>query len=138
MFNMITIVKKQVLIRGVDEDAYRKAKSAAALQGVSMGAAVSDALRSWVENGPKEDEVQKEAKLNIRYVKTHWSELKRHKGEAVVISGKKLQGVFSSYEEARRFSSRFKIALTFAVDRMPQTRELELGPDLEVQQEIQS
>jgi len=51
MFNMITFVKKQVLIRGVDEDVYRLAKSAAALQGISMGLAVSEALKGWVENG---------------------------------------------------------------------------------------
>jgi Zn-dependent M32 family carboxypeptidase len=138
MFNMITAMKKQVLIRGVDEDIYRRAKSAAALQGVSMGLAVSEALRGWVENGQKEDDVQKQVKQNVHYVKAHWSDLKRHKGEAVVISGKKLQGVFSSYEEARSFSSRFKVALTFVVDKMPQTRELELGPDLEVQHKIHS
>jgi len=138
MFNMITFVKKQVLIRGVDEDVYRLAKSAAALQGISMGLAVSEALKGWVENGHTEDDVQKEVRQNIRYVKAHWSDLKRHKGEAVVISGKKLQGVFSSYEEARRFSSRFKVAITFVVENIPQTRELELGPDLEVQHEMQS
>ncbi len=131
-------MKKQVLIRGVDEDIYRKAKSAAALQGVSMGLAVSEALRGWVESVRSEDDIQKEVKRNVQYVKAHWSDLKRHKGEAVVISGRKLQGVFSSYEEARSFSSRFKVALTFVVDKMPQTRELELGPDLEVQHEIQS
>lgn len=131
-------MKKQVLIRGVDEDIYRRAKSAAALQGVSMGAAVSEALRGWVEKGRTDDYIQKEVKQNVQYVKARWSDLKRHKGEAVVISGKKLQGVFSSYEEARRFSSRFKVALTFVVDKMPQTRELEFGPDLEIQQEIQS
>ena len=138
MFNMITFVKKQVLIRGVDEDVYRLAKSAAALQGISMGLAVSEALKGWVENGHTEDDVQKEVRQNIRYVKAHWSDLKRHKGEAVVISGKKLQGVFSSYEEARRFSSRFKVAITFVVENIPQTLELELGPDLEVQHEMQS
>jgi hypothetical protein len=137
MFNMIKTMKKQVLIRGVDEDIYRKAKSAAALQGVSMGFAVSDALRSWVENERKGDEIQKEVKQNVRYVKAYWRDLKKHTGEAVVISGGKLQGVFSSFEEARSFSSRFKIALTFVVDKMPQTRELELGPDLELQQKVQ-
>lgn len=135
---MITFVKKQVLIRGVDEDVYRLAKSAAVLQGISMGLAVSEALKGWVESGRTENDVQKELKQDIRYVKSHWSDLKRHKGEAVVISGKKLQGVFSSYEEARRFSSRFKVALTFVVEKIPQTRELELGPDLEVQHEMQS
>jgi hypothetical protein len=138
MFNMITSMKKQVLIRGVDEGVYRLAKSAAALQGISMGLAVSEALKGWVESGRAEDDVQKEVKQDIRYVKSHWSDLKRHKGETVVISGKKLQGVFSSYEEARRFSSRFKVALTFVVEKIPQTRELDLGPDLEVQHEIQS
>jgi len=55
-----------------------------------------------------------------------------------VISGKKLQGVFSSYEEARGFSSRFKVALTFVVYKMPRALELEFGPDLEIQQEVQS
>jgi len=131
-------MKKQVLIRGVDEAIYRRAKSAAALQGVTMGAAVSDALKSWVENGQAEDRVEKEVKQNTQYVKAHWGDLKRHKGQAVVISGRKLQGVFGSYGEARRFSSRFKVALIFIVDEMPQIRELELGPDLEIQQQIQS
>lgn len=130
-------MKKQVLIRGVDEDIYRRAKSAAALQGVSMGLAVSEALRSWVKSGQTDDGIQKEVKQNVQYVKAHWNDLKRHKGEAVVISGKKLQGIFSSYEEARSFSSRFKVALTFVIDSLPQTRELELGPDLEVQHKIQ-
>jgi hypothetical protein len=138
MFNMLVTMKKQVLIRGVDEDIYRRAKSVAALQGVSMGLAVSEALRGWVEHGLAEDGIRKEVKQNVQYVKAHWSDLKRHKGEAVVISGRKLQGVFTSYEEARRFSARFKVALTFVVDKMPETRELEFGPDLELQQEIQS
>ena len=138
MLNMIIAVKKQVLIRGVDEDAYRRAKAAAALQGVSMGDAVSEALRGWVASGRMEDDVQKEAKQNVRYVKDHWNDLRRHKGEAVVVSKSKLQGVFASYEEARRFSSRFKVALAFVVEDIPQTRELEFGPDLEIQHEVQS
>ena len=137
MFNMITPVKKQVLIRGVDEDVYRRAKAAAALQGVSMGDAVSEALRGWVQHGRVEDDVQKEVKQNVQYAKDHWDDLKAHKGEAVVISRGKLQGLFTSYEEARRSSSRFKVALTFVVEDAPQTRELELGPDLEIQREVQ-
>ena len=138
MFSMITPMKKQVLIRGVDEDVYRRAKAAAALHGVSMGDAVSEALRGWVQNGRMEDDVQREVKQNVQYVKDHWNDLRRHKGEAVVISRSKLQGVFTSYEEARRFSSRFKVALTFVVEDTPQIRELEFGPDLEIQHEVQS
>ena len=138
MFSMITRMKKQVLIRGVDEDVYRRAKAAAALQGVSMGDAVSEALRGWVQHGRVEDDVRKELKQNVRYVKDHWNDLKRHEGEAVVISRSKLQGFFASYEEARRFSSRFKVALAFVVENTPQTRELELGPDPEIQREVQS
>jgi hypothetical protein len=131
-------MKKQVLIRGVDVEVYRRAKSTAALQGVSMGSAVSEALKSWVEHGQREDDIQKEVKQNVQYVKAHWSDLKTHQGKVVVISGKKLQGVFSSYEEARSFSSQFKVALTFVVDKIPQTRVLELGPDLEIQHKIHS
>ena len=135
---MITTMKKQVLIRGVDEAIYRRAKSAAALQGVSMGLAVSEALRGWVENGHTEDDLRQQVRQNIQYVKTHWNNLKKHKGKAVVISGKKLEGVFDSYEEAQSFASHFKVALTFVVDKMPQTHELEIGPDLEIQHKIQS
>ncbi len=85
-----------------------------------------------------EDDLQKEVKQNVQYVKAHWSGLKRHKGEAVVISGRKLQGVFSTYEEAQSFACQFKVALTFVVDKMPQTHELDLGPELELQQKLQS
>ncbi len=99
-------MKKQVLIRGVDEDIYRRAKSAAALQGVSMGSAVSEALKGWVENGQGEDYIQKEVKRNVQYVKAHWNDLKRHKGEAVVISGKKLQRVSSALMKRREASLR--------------------------------
>jgi hypothetical protein len=134
MFNMITFMKKEVLVRGVDQDVYKMAKSAAALRGVSMGAAVSDALRSWVNDERKEDEIEKEAKQNVQYVKTHWGELKKHQGKVVVISGRKLRAVFSSYEEARDYAGRFRLALTFKVDELPRRREVELGPELEIQQ----
>ncbi len=40
MVNIVNLLKKEVLIRGVDEEIYRRAKATAALLGVPMGAAV--------------------------------------------------------------------------------------------------
>jgi hypothetical protein len=133
MLNMLTSMKKQVLVRGVDEDVYRRAKSAAALEGVSMGFVVSEALRAWVEGAKGDMEVRQEVRRNVQYVTARWEELQKHRGRAVVVSGGKLQGVYSSLEEARSFSSRFRVALAFVVDEKPRTGELELGPDLEIQ-----
>jgi hypothetical protein len=72
-----------------------------------------------VEDGRGEDEVQKEPKRNLDYAKSRWRDLKKQRGKVIVISGKKLQGTFRDYEEARSFSSRFKVALTFVVDQEP-------------------
>jgi len=133
MLNMLTSMKKQVLVRGVDEDVYKRAKSTAALEGVSMGFAVSEALRAWVESAKGDVEIREQVRRNVQYVAAHWEELREHRGRAVVVSGGKLQGVYSSLEEARNFSSRFRVALAFVVDEKPRTGELELGPDLEIQ-----
>ncbi len=131
MINMISEMAKDVLIRGVDEQLYRRAKARAALRGLSLGKAVSDALKIWTEEEAG-DESEEELLRNIEFAKSEWTKLKRHSGKAVVISAGKLQGVFKSYQEACAFSTRFKVALTFLVTEPPTEREIELGPELEV------
>ena len=125
-------MRKQVLFRGVEDDVYRRAKAAAALRGVSMGSVVSEALKAWVEkeNG---DARQEEYRGNLDFVRSEWKRLRRHRGKAIVVSSGRLQGVFDSYKEACDYSSRFKVALAFVVEESPSEREIEFGPELEVQ-----
>lgn len=123
---------KDVLIKGVDEKTYHRAKAAAALKGVSMGKAVSEALGRWVEER-RAAEQEESYLLDVEFVRRHWKKLEAHRGKSVVVSAGKLQGVFDTYEEACKFSSsRFNVAMTFVVERPPAEREIEIGPDLEV------
>lgn len=125
-------MRKQVLFRGVEDDVYRRAKAAAALRGVSMGSAVSEALKAWVEKEGADDR-QEEYRGNLDFVRSEWKRLRRHRGKAIVVSSGRLQGVFDSYKEACDYSSRFKVALAFVVEESPSEREIEFGPELEVQ-----
>lgn len=128
---------KDVLVKGVDPDVYRRAKAAAALEGIPMGRAVSEALEKWIAD-EKANEVGREHGRNVDFVRSHWSELERHKGKALVVSGGKLQGVLGSCDDACTFAARFEIALTFLVDDFPGVSEIEIGPDLEMQRRMQA
>ena len=119
------------MIRGVDEQVYRRAKALAALRGLPMGKAVSEALKTWLEQSG-EAELEEEYIRNLEFVKSEWGTLRRHRGKAVVISSGKLQGVFESYQEACSFSARSKMALTFVVGEAPVEREIVFGPELAV------
>ena len=125
-------MRKQVLFRGVEDEVYRRAKAAAALRGVSMGSAVSEALKAWVEKEGADDR-QEEYRGNLDFVRSEWKRLRRHRGKAIVVSSGRLQGVFDGYKEACDYSSRFKVALAFVVEEPPSEREIEFGPELEVQ-----
>jgi hypothetical protein len=125
-------MRKQVLIRGVEDEVYRKAKAVATIRGVSMGSAVSEALSEWVEKEGGDDR-EREYRGNLDFVRSEWKRLKRYIGKAIVVSSGRVQGVFDSYEEACDYSSRLKVALTFVVEDSPGEREIEFGPELEIQ-----
>ena len=125
-------MRKNVLIREVEDTAYRRAKAAASLRGISMGAAVSEALDSWAES-ERNYSTEEEYRKNLDFVKKEWKKLRKHKGKWVVISSQELKGVFRSYEEASEYSSKFKLALTFVVEESPGEREIEFGPEMEIQ-----
>jgi len=123
--------KRNILVRGVDLDAYRRVKAAAALKGIPLGMAVSEALVSWAKD--EGDAILEAAvRANVALARSSWGKLRAKRGKAVVIAEGRLQGVFNTYEEARAFSSRFKVALTFVVEEPPSERELEFGPEMEV------
>ena len=124
---------KDVMIKGVDPAVYRRAKAAAALGGLSMGQAVSEALARWVED-EKEVEMESEYRRDVDFVRREWKkELEPLRGKAVVVSAGRVEGVFDSYAQACEFAARFRVALTFVVGDYPSEREIEIGPDLEVQ-----
>lgn len=123
-------MKRTILVRGVDEEAYRKAKAAAALKGVPLGAAVSEALDEWSRR-PMEG-VEQEVEKDREFVKNSWARIAKQRGKAVVVSSGKLQGVFDTYDQASEFASKFRVALTFVVDAPPQEHALEIGPDMEL------
>jgi hypothetical protein len=125
-------MKKTVLVRGVDEEAYRRAKAAAALKGVPLGRAVSEALEEW-SSGSDEAAVEFEAETDREFIRRSWQRLRRHKGRTVVISSGKLQGVFDTYDQASKFASKFHVAMTFTVEDRPSKQTIEIGPDLELQ-----
>jgi len=131
LYNLNNNVKKNVLIRDIDTESFRRAKSVAALRGISLGSAVSEALTGWAKEAEKLD-FEGEVKADRAFVRSAWGKLKLHKGKAVVIAGGRLQGVFKNYEEARIFSSKFRVALAFVVEAPPTEREIEIGPELEV------
>ena len=45
----------------------------------------------------------------------------------------RLRGEFPTYDEARSFASKKKVALVFVVDEPPSEREIEFGAEMEVQ-----
>ena len=124
-------MKRNVLIRDVDEEAYRRAKATAALSGMSLGSAVSEALAAWAKEAD-ESGFERDVKTDHEFVRSAWGRLKRHRGKALVVAGGRLQGVFKTLEQARAFSSRFKVALVFVVSGASTEHEIGIGPELEV------
>lgn len=125
-------MRKDVLIREVEDEAYRRAKALAALRGISMGSALSEALGIWAED-ERSDRMYEEYRKDLDFVRREWKRLRRQRGKTIVVASQKIEGVFDSYKEAYEYSSKFKVALTFVVEESPQEREIEFGPELEVQ-----
>lgn len=83
-----------------------------------------------IENTTPESKVD----ADVQFVRSNWKRLgAKNKGKVVVIAEGQLQGVFTTYEEARSFASKkYKVALVFIVDRPPAEKEIEFGAELEV------
>lgn len=127
------MARKDVLIRGVDDSVYRRAKAAAASKGVTIGQAVDEALSAWA-NETEYSKFDAEVDANRNFIRNNWDKIRSNKGKAVVVSEGRLQGVFPTYEAARAQASKMKkVALVFVVDKPPEEHEIELGPELEIQ-----
>ena len=131
LYNLHNNVKKNVLIRGIDEGTYRRAKSAATARGISVGKAMNEALDRWAKDAAYAD-LETEFDANLAFVASNWEKLRESRGKAVVVAGGVLRGVFNGYPQARAFASKFRLAVAFVVDEPPLEREIEIGPELEV------
>ena len=127
------MTKKDVTIRKVNDSIYRQAKAKAASKGISIGTAVDEALANWVKES-EYSRLEAQVDANFEYARFNWNKkLKPSRGKAVVIADGRLQGVFSTYEEARAFARNKGIALVFVVDKPPRAKEVDVGPELELQ-----
>lgn len=64
-------------MHGIDEAIYRRVKEAAAIEGTTMGKAVSDALAIWMrEKGASDDEL--DYRLNLEFVQGEWKRNSSH------------------------------------------------------------
>ncbi|MDG6946044.1 MAG: hypothetical protein JRN63_00055 [Nitrososphaerota archaeon] len=122
-------MKRTILVRGVDEGAYRRAKAAAALKGVPIGSAVSEALEEWAR-GSDTAAIDREARADREFVRRSWGRLRAHRGKVAVVQGGRLRGVFDDQASAREFSSQFDVALLFTVDAPPAKKVLEIGAEM--------
>ena len=123
--------KKDILIRGVDDSVYRRAKAVAATKGITLGSALDEALTGWAKEA-ENSQLDAEIDANLKFVRSSWNKIRANKGNAVVVAGARLQGVFPTYGEARAHASRKKVALVFVVDKPPMEREVEFGTELEL------
>jgi len=65
-------------IRELDEDVYRQAKARAAIEGISVGRAVSEALRKWLAEG---DRPKKRSILDLK--PEHFGKKTEHLSEEI-------------------------------------------------------
>src|SRR2546428_11993342 len=118
LYNLHNNVKKNVLIRGIDEGTYRRAKSAATARGISVGKAVNEALDRWARDAGYAD-LETEFDANLAFVASNWERLRKSRGKAVVVAGGGVRGVFNGYPQARPLASKLRLALAVVVDQPP-------------------
>ena len=126
------MARKDVLIRGVDDSVYRRAKAVAASMGITLVNSVDEALAEWARD-EEDTALQARVDSDLAFVHSNWNKkIRPHKGKVVVISDSRLRGAFPSFEEARVVASKHKVAMVFLVDKEPGEHEIEFGPELEI------
>ena len=87
-------VKKNIVVKGVDEEIYRKVKAKASLLGIRVSDAVNMALKAWVEDFFDEQEE------NRRVARAFIEKNKHLKGKYLVVAKGKVMGVYDTLDEA--------------------------------------
>jgi len=95
---------KTVAIKNVDEELYRMFKAAAALRGITLGEALNEAIRLWLEMSSllnKYLKIEEEAARNREaYERLEKRLLRKYRGKYVAVADGNLIGVYNTREEA--------------------------------------
>ncbi|MGB9660269.1 MAG: hypothetical protein ACPLY9_07150 [Nitrososphaerales archaeon] len=91
--------KKNVVIKGVDEELYRRAKARATLLGLKIPDAINEALKKWLES--EEELPTMEELANKSLLESELSKLiKEHSGKYVAVAKGKILGIYDTIEKA--------------------------------------
>ncbi len=76
-----------VLIRGIDEEVYARLKARASENGLKIGEALTEAIKTWLKNSPEKNEREREQDLNIATFRRMRRFLeKNHRGKWALIA----------------------------------------------------
>nr|MDO8082678.1 hypothetical protein [Candidatus Freyarchaeota archaeon] len=89
-----------VLIRGIDSEVYAKLKARASERGLKIGEALTDAIKTWMNNSPEKNEREGEQDLNVATFRRMRRFLeKNHRGNWVLIAKGEVVKLADSLEE---------------------------------------
>ncbi len=89
-----------VLIRGIDSKVYAKLKARASERGLNIGEALTEAIKTWMNNSPKKNEREREQDLNVATFRRMRRFLeKNHRGKWVLIAKGEMVKLVDSLEE---------------------------------------
>lgn len=88
-------------IRGVDEKVYREFKAEAVRRGLKIGEAVTEALKTWLDKGKKEEGMTEVARKinNAAYRMVKRKLLRDYPGKWIAIADSRLVAVADSLEQ---------------------------------------
>ena len=126
---------KTIAIKNIDEELYRMFKAAAALRGVTLGEALNEAIRLWLETSSspsKYFKIKEEASRNREtYKRLEKSLLQKHYGKYVAIADGNLVGIYNTREEAVEAVKRLSVnhAIVTKIEEK-EVKPVELGMSL--------
>jgi len=104
---------KNITVKNVDEEVYKRFKAVAALKGVTLGEALNEAMKLWIKVSLSSDkylQIEVEAEKNREvFRKMEKDLLSKFSGKFVAIAGGKLIGLFDNREEAIRAISNLNV-----------------------------
>jgi hypothetical protein len=89
-----------VLVRGIDSEVYAKLKARASELGLNIGEALTEAIKTWMNNSSEKNEREREQDLNVATFRRMRRFLeKNHRGKWVLIAKGEVIKLADSLEE---------------------------------------
>jgi len=93
--------KRDILIRGVEDEVYRRFRAEVIRRGMTLGRAISEAMEMWLSSRTEDRDLRYEEELNNRaFLRMREKLRKEHYGKIGIFCFGKLIGIASSMEEA--------------------------------------